>query len=31
MSDKTLAKALDNAVLYNDSYFKRIGTKLKYL
>jgi len=31
MSDKTLAKALDNNVLYNNSYFKRIGSKLKYL
>ena len=29
MSDKTLAKALDNNVLYNESYFKRIGSKLK--
>jgi hypothetical protein len=29
MSDKTLAKALDNEVLYNNSYFKRIGSKLK--
>jgi len=31
MSDKTLAKALDKNVLYNDSYFKRIGGKLKCL
>jgi len=31
MSDKTLTKALDKNVLYNDSYFKRIGSKLKYL
>jgi hypothetical protein len=31
MSDKTLAKALDADVLYNNSYFKRIGSKLKYL
>lgn len=31
MSDKTLAKALDADVLYNNSYFKRIGSKLKIL
>ena len=31
MSDKTLAKALDADVLYNNSYFKRIGSKLKCL
>ena len=31
MSDKTLAKALDADVLYNNSYFKRIGSKLKVL
>jgi phage anti-repressor protein len=31
MSDKTLAKALDNTVLYNNSYFKRIGSKLKVI
>jgi hypothetical protein len=31
MSDKTLTKALDKNVLYNDSYFKRIGGKLKCL
>jgi hypothetical protein len=29
MSDKTLAKALDKNVLYNDHYFKMIGYKLK--
>jgi len=31
MSDKTLAKALDADVLYNNSYFKRIGSKFKIL
>ena len=31
MSDKTLAKALDKNVLYNNSYFKRIGSKVKYV
>jgi hypothetical protein len=31
MSDKTLAKALDADVLYNNSYFKRIGSKIKSL
>jgi prophage antirepressor-like protein len=31
MSDKTLTKALDNNVLYSGFYFKRIGSKLKYL
>jgi hypothetical protein len=31
MSDKTLAKALDKNVLYNNTYFKRIGSKLKCL
>ena len=30
MSDKTLAKALDKPVLYNNSYFKRIGSNLCY-
>jgi prophage antirepressor-like protein len=30
MSDKTLAKALDKNVLYNNSYFKNIGSKLFY-
>jgi len=29
MSDKTLAKALDKNILYNDHYFKMIGYKLK--
>jgi hypothetical protein len=31
MSDKTLAKALDKNTMYNESYFKRLGSKLKYL
>jgi hypothetical protein len=31
MSDKTLAKALDKNVLYNNFYFKRIGSKLNCL
>lgn len=30
MSDKTLAKALDKNVLYNDSYFRSIGSKIQY-
>ena len=30
MSDKTLAKALDKNVLYNNSYFKRLGSKISY-
>jgi hypothetical protein len=29
MSDKTLAKALDNNAMYNDYYFRMIGSKLK--
>jgi len=29
MSDKTLAKALDKNVMYNDYYFRMIGSKLK--
>jgi hypothetical protein len=29
ISDKTLAKALDKNILYNNQYFKRIGSKLK--
>jgi hypothetical protein len=29
MSDKTLAKALDKNILYNDHYFKMIGHKLQ--
>ena len=28
MSDKTLAKALDKNVLYNNFYFKRLGSKI---
>jgi prophage antirepressor-like protein len=31
MSDKTLTKALDKNILYSSFYFKRIGSKLKYL
>ena len=31
ISDKTLAKALDKNVLYNNYYFKSIGSKLKCL
>jgi prophage antirepressor-like protein len=31
MSDKTLAKALDKNILYNNYYFKSIGSKLKCL
>uniref|UniRef100_A0A6C0D8M3 Bro-N domain-containing protein n=1 Tax=viral metagenome TaxID=1070528 RepID=A0A6C0D8M3_9ZZZZ len=30
MSDKTLAKALDKNVLYNNFYFKRLGSKTSY-
>jgi hypothetical protein len=29
MSDKTLRKALDQKVMYNNYYFKYIGSKLK--
>jgi len=29
MSDKTLTKALDNNLLYNNCYFKNVGSKLK--
>jgi len=29
MSDKTLTKALDNNLLYNNCYFKSVGSKLK--
>jgi hypothetical protein len=29
MSDKTLAKALDKDIMYNNQYFKIIGSKLK--
>jgi phage anti-repressor protein len=31
MSDKTLAKALDKNVMYNNHYFKSIGSKLQVL
>jgi hypothetical protein len=31
MSDKTLAKALDTNIMYNESYFKRMGSKLVWL
>jgi prophage antirepressor-like protein len=31
MSDKTLAKALDTNIMYHESYFKRLGSKLKHL
>lgn len=31
MSDKTLAKALDTSIMYNESYFKRMGSKLVWL
>jgi len=31
MSDKTLAKALQNNVPYNNHYYKELGSKLKYL
>ena len=31
MSDKTLAKALDKNILYNNYYFKSIGSKLEML
>jgi hypothetical protein len=30
MSDKTLSKVLDNNILYNNFYFKRIGSKLQH-
>ncbi len=29
MSDKTLAKALDKNKIYNNHYYKSIGSKLK--
>ena len=29
ISDKTLAKALDKQVMYNNNYFKYIGSKLQ--
>ena len=28
ISDKTLTKALDNNILYNNHYFKSLGQKL---
>lgn len=31
MSDKTLAKALDKNIAYNNTYFKTLGTKLQHL
>ena len=31
MSDKTLAKALNNNIPYNGFYFKELGSKLKML
>jgi prophage antirepressor-like protein len=31
MSDKTLAKALDNNILYNNFFFSRIGSKVKWI
>jgi hypothetical protein len=31
MSNKTLAKALDKDVLWNNSYFKRSGNKLQQI
>jgi prophage antirepressor-like protein len=31
ISDKTMAKVLDNNILYNNFYFKRMGGKLKML
>ena len=30
ISDKTLAKALDKNVMYNNSYFKRLGSKIHF-
>jgi hypothetical protein len=29
MSDKTLAKVLDTNLMYNNFYFKRIGSKVQ--
>ncbi len=29
MSDKTLRKALDKNIIYNNHYYKSIGSKLK--
>jgi len=31
MSDKTLTKALDNNILYNNFFFTRIGSKIKWI
>ena len=31
MSDKTLTKALDNNILYNNFFFSRIGSKVKWI
>lgn len=31
MSDKTLAKALDKNIMYNEHYFKKIGSKIQWL
>ena len=31
ISDKTLTKALDKNIAYNNTYFKTLGTKLQYL
>lgn len=31
MNDKTLAKALDKNITYNNTYFKTLGSKLQYL
>ena len=31
ISDKTLSKAIDNNKMYNNFYYKNIGTKIKYL
>lgn len=31
MSDKTLTKALDTNIMYNENYFKRLGCKLVWL
>ena len=31
ISDKTLSKALDKNIMYNNAYFKTIGTKLQII
>ena len=31
ISDKTLAKALEKNIQYNGSFFKEIGSKIKYV